>query len=150
MSEKEKDSLGQDLENIIGYISQLDELDTEGVEPTYQVFEMERRKQTVSLDQLISFSDDDKQSLSERISDDDYKNSPDFQETKIMIKSALDRLPEQYQQVIEMNYYDDLSQREISERLGVSQMQVSRILKKAITELFEIVKDSNEDTRVAN
>lgn len=41
LSEKEKDSLGQDLENIIGYISQLDELDTEGVEPTYQVFEME-------------------------------------------------------------------------------------------------------------
>ena len=120
------------------------------VKKVNQVFEMERRKQTVSLDQLISFSDDDKQSLSERISDDDYKNSPDFQETKIMIKSALDRLPVQYQQVIEMNYYDDLSQREISERLGVSQMQVSRILKKAITELFEIVKDSNEDTRVAN
>ena len=67
-----------------------------------------------------------------------------------MIKSALDRLPAQYQQVIEMNYYEDLSQREISERLGVSQMQVSRILKKAITELFEIVKDTNEDVKVAN
>lgn len=41
LSEQEKESLGQDLQNIIGYISQLNELDTEGVEPTYQVFEME-------------------------------------------------------------------------------------------------------------
>lgn len=41
LSEEEIDSLGQDLQNIIKYISQLDELDTEGVEPTYQVFEME-------------------------------------------------------------------------------------------------------------
>ena len=41
LSDAEKKSLGQDLENIIGYISQLNELDTKGVEPTYQVFEME-------------------------------------------------------------------------------------------------------------
>lgn len=41
LSEDEIDSLGGDLKNIIKYISQLDELDTDGVEPTYQVFEMQ-------------------------------------------------------------------------------------------------------------
>ena len=41
LSDEEADSLTNDLENIIKYISQLNELDTEGVEPTYQVFEME-------------------------------------------------------------------------------------------------------------
>ena len=41
LTEDEITNLGADLENIIGYISQLDELDTTGVEPTYQVFEME-------------------------------------------------------------------------------------------------------------
>lgn len=41
VSDEEMDNLGADLENIIKYISQLDELDTENVEPTYQVFEME-------------------------------------------------------------------------------------------------------------
>ena len=40
LTDEEKTSLGADLEKIIGYISQLSELDTEGVEPTYQVFEM--------------------------------------------------------------------------------------------------------------
>lgn len=38
---KEVSRLGGELENIIKYISQLDELDTSDVEPTYQVFEME-------------------------------------------------------------------------------------------------------------
>lgn len=41
ISEKEAESLQKDLSEIIKYISQLDELDTENVEPTYQVFEME-------------------------------------------------------------------------------------------------------------
>ena len=41
LTDEEEISLGKDLENIIGYISQLDELDTTGVEPTYQVFEMQ-------------------------------------------------------------------------------------------------------------
>lgn len=41
LSDKEIDSLQGDLQGIIGYISQLDELDTSNVEPTYQVFEME-------------------------------------------------------------------------------------------------------------
>ena len=41
VSEKETESLKKDLNSIIKYISQLDELDTSRVEPTYQVFEME-------------------------------------------------------------------------------------------------------------
>lgn len=41
LSDEEAESLKGDLGNIIKYISQLNELDTEGVEPTYQVFEME-------------------------------------------------------------------------------------------------------------
>ncbi len=34
-------ALESNLQDIIGYISQLDQLNTTGVEPTYQVFEME-------------------------------------------------------------------------------------------------------------
>lgn len=41
LSDDEVDSLGTDLRDIIKYISQLDELDTENIKPTYQVFEME-------------------------------------------------------------------------------------------------------------
>ena len=41
LTEDEINSLGADLKNLIKYISQLDELNVDGVEPTYQVFEME-------------------------------------------------------------------------------------------------------------
>ena len=41
LTESEVNSLGKDLKDIIKYISQLDQLDTAKVEPTYQVFEME-------------------------------------------------------------------------------------------------------------
>lgn len=41
VSEKEVESLKKDLGEILKYISQLEEVDVENVEPTYQVFEME-------------------------------------------------------------------------------------------------------------
>lgn len=37
LSDEESANLEKDLTNIVGYIDQLSELDTNGVEPTYQV-----------------------------------------------------------------------------------------------------------------
>lgn len=63
LTEAEEKSLGGDLQNIIKYISELDGLDTEGVEPTYQVFEMENVwredeivKQDASREELLSLT----------------------------------------------------------------------------------------------
>ena len=41
LADDEIDNLVADLGNIIKYVEQLDELDTEGVEPTYQVTGLE-------------------------------------------------------------------------------------------------------------
>ncbi len=41
ISEEEIEPLMKDLDSIVSYISQLNELDTEGVEPTYQCFDMQ-------------------------------------------------------------------------------------------------------------
>lgn len=41
ISDEQTETLTKNLQDIIGYISELDSLNTEGVEPTYQVFEME-------------------------------------------------------------------------------------------------------------
>ena len=38
---EQSSALESNLQDIIGYISQLDQLNTTGVEPTYQAFEME-------------------------------------------------------------------------------------------------------------
>ena len=67
LSEKEAESLEKDLQGIINYISQINELDTENVEPTYQVFEMENvwRKdevlpQDATREQLLSLTKEEK------------------------------------------------------------------------------------------
>ncbi len=41
ISDEETENLRGDLENILGYIEQLSDLDTTGVEPTYQVTALE-------------------------------------------------------------------------------------------------------------
>ena len=41
ISEEEIEPLKKDLDSIVSYISQLNELDTDGVEPTYQCFDMQ-------------------------------------------------------------------------------------------------------------
>jgi len=41
LTDDEVSALRVDLENIVGYIQQLDELDTTGVDPTYQVTDLE-------------------------------------------------------------------------------------------------------------
>lgn len=41
LDEAEAESLRIDLENIVGYFEQLSELDTSGVEPTYQVTDLQ-------------------------------------------------------------------------------------------------------------
>lgn len=67
MSDQELDDLAGDLKNIVKYISELGELDTENVEPTYQVFEMENvwrddeiMPQEVERDALLNLTTDEK------------------------------------------------------------------------------------------
>lgn len=41
LSDTEIDDLQKDIGNILGYVQQLSELDTSGIEPTYQVTDLE-------------------------------------------------------------------------------------------------------------
>lgn len=63
LSEEESSSLVGDIKEIVNYISKLDQLDTAGVEPTYQVFEMENvwredeiLKQDATPDELLALT----------------------------------------------------------------------------------------------
>ena len=58
---------------------------------------------------------------------------------KIALKQALDRLPEREATVIKLRYYHSLTQERIAKVLHVSQVQVSRIEKKAIERLRELM-----------
>jgi aspartyl-tRNA(Asn)/glutamyl-tRNA(Gln) amidotransferase subunit C len=67
MSDKQAEKLTGDLKNIINYISELDKLDTDGIEPTYQVFEMENvwrddeiKEQDATREQLLALTKEEK------------------------------------------------------------------------------------------
>ena len=52
-------------------------------------------------------------------------------ETRISLGSAIRRLPAQEREALSLRVNDELLQVEIAERLGCSQMQVSRLLRRA-------------------
>lgn len=53
------------------------------------------------------------------------------------VSSMLRRLPDQLAAVLRLRYLQNMSQREVAEQLGVSQMQVSRLERKALALLRE-------------
>jgi len=60
---------------------------------------------------------------------------------KIALRQAIDRLPNREATVIMLRYFHALTQERVSKVLGVSQVQVSRIEKKAIGMLRELLKE---------
>jgi RNA polymerase sigma-B factor len=58
-------------------------------------------------------------------------------ENEAVVDQLIARLPEREQEIVRLRFYDELSQSEIADRVGVSQMHVSRLLRKA----FDILRD---------
>ncbi len=60
---------------------------------------------------------------------------------KIALRQAIEKLPEREAMVIRLRYFHALTQERVSRVLNVSQVQVSRIEKKAILALRELLRD---------
>ena len=56
-------------------------------------------------------------------------------EDRVTDDALLDRLPERERLIVKLRFREELLQREIAALLGISQMQVSRLLTRAIAEL---------------
>jgi RNA polymerase sporulation-specific sigma factor len=53
---------------------------------------------------------------------------------KMLLKGAIEELPERERMIIVLRYFRDMTQSEVAEKIGVSQVQVSRIESKIIKE----------------
>ncbi len=58
---------------------------------------------------------------------------------RLALRQAIEKLPEREAMVIRLRYYHDLTQEKVAKILTVSQVQVSRIEKKAISHLRELM-----------
>jgi RNA polymerase sigma-B factor len=69
----------------------------------------------------------------------DERGFADVEDTAA-VDSLLDRLPDQERTVVQLRFREDLLQREIAERVGVSQMHVSRLLTKAMADMRDLAE----------
>lgn len=104
----------------------------------------DRRKSIVSLENI--FRDSDSLSYEEVLSaHDDYKEMRENEDDKIVLKDVIEKLPEEYKKLVEMYYYDDMNQKDIAEKLGMTQMRISRKMKKAFSMLYKMIADNSEE-----
>ncbi|MGG3455567.1 sigma-70 family RNA polymerase sigma factor [Paenibacillus rhizolycopersici] len=110
------------------------------VEETVEVLAGRECYHYVSLDSPLS-PDESAVTLGEMISTDadDY----DAVENRMDLQQALSQLKTQEQQVLLMAFQDGQSQRTIAQKLGMSQMSVSRIQKRATEKLKQIMDHMN-------
>ena len=67
----------------------------------------------------------------------------DLVEDRVTIARALEHIPARERTVLQLRFVEDLTQSEIAERIGVSQMQVSRLLRHALEQLRILTRASD-------
>lgn len=97
-----------------------------------QAQDIERRRLPISLDQFLVTDGGNETIYMERLVDQAQTEFVESRENKMVLERAMHGLKAELRDVVQMTYYDDMSQTEIAERLGISQMQVSRRLRKAL------------------
>jgi RNA polymerase sigma-B factor len=63
-------------------------------------------------------------------------------ENRTVVDAALHALPERERQILYLRFEEDLTQAQIAERVGVSQMHVSRLIRRALSRLRTVAEAS--------
>ncbi len=101
----------------------------------------------VSLDAPTDSGDGEVGTLAQSLGEED--SSYESVEARVTIAAAAKLLPARERRVLHLRFVEDLTQTQIAERIGVSQMQVSRILRRALGELQELAGVPAHDDRPA-
>ncbi|MFD1851834.1 RNA polymerase sigma factor SigB [Oceanobacillus bengalensis] len=113
-------------------------------EEILETMEMSKSYNTLSVDhQLESDSDGSKVTLLDLIGKND--KGYDSIDNKIILDKLLPTLPEREQLILKYTYFDNLSQKETGELLGISQMHVSRLLRRSLRKLKEAIQSESSE-----
>ena len=102
-----------------------------GMDEAETVFTMGSSKMPLSLHSGSDYKDGKERELIETLPAAD--NQEDMLD-KMLLKGAIQNLPERDRKIIILRYFRDMTQSEVAERIGVSQVQVSRIENRIIKE----------------
>ncbi len=116
-------------------------------EQAIEALEAANAYETLSLEQEVFADEDDKpQPLEELVMVTDEDTVERWQK-KQLLEEAMRVLDERERQVVTMRYFDDLTQTQIAEKLGISQMSVSRILRRALQKMRAYLRGSQRRAR---
>lgn len=73
--------------------------------------------------------------------EDEYKQV----DLHMIIETVLPSLSEREQEILKLIFFENLSQKEVGELLGISQMHVSRLQRRALRKLREVLEQNNAD-----
>ncbi|MBJ6363464.1 RNA polymerase sporulation sigma factor SigF [Paenibacillus sp. GCM10012307] len=104
-----------------------------GISPEDVVFAQEANKPPTSIHETVFENDGDPITLMDQISDDSQEKWFD----KLALNEAIGTLSERERLIVYLRYYRDQTQSEVASRLGISQVQVSRLEKK----ILQCIKD---------
>ena len=105
----------------------------------------DRRKSTLSLEDIYA-ADSDSLSFEEVISStDDYKATSENEDNKLILKDVIEKLPNEYKNLVKMYYYEDMNQKDIAKKLNVTPMSISRKMKKAFSLLYKMIADNSNE-----
>ncbi|MNO20767.1 RNA polymerase sigma-F factor [compost metagenome] len=122
---KKKDELSKILNRLPTVKEVAEEL---GVTPEDVVFAQEANKPPASIHETVFENDGDPITLMDQIADE----SQDRWFDKLALHEAIDGLSERERLIVYLRYYRDQTQSEVAARLGISQVQVSRLEKKIL------------------
>jgi len=101
----------------------------------------------VSLDTPREDGDGESGTLADAFGEQDVRF--EFVEASVSIAAAAKQLSARERRVLELRFVQDLTQTQIAELIGVSQMQVSRILRHALGRLEELVEPESRPDELA-
>lgn len=98
---------------------------------------------TVSLDVMVGQMLDSSVSFGETIPDIREQYLQSLEEERLHLEGAINQLEEKTKRAIEWVFLQDLSRKEVAQRIGMSPMTVTRHLKKGIAELSILLNSNN-------
>ncbi|MBA4600961.1 RNA polymerase sporulation sigma factor SigF [Thermoactinomyces mirandus] len=112
-----------------------------GIDPEEIVFAQEANRAPTSIHETVYENDGDPITLMDQIADEQFTTWFD----KLTLKDAIHRLSDREKLIVYLRYYRDQTQSEVADRLGISQVQVSRLEKKIIAKMREELDLSKEN-----